>query len=123
MKTLSELMAKAAHDAWAAWQRYADQIVDQTTYIDELGTVEISEQKWQDWNRKSFLEFAELTQKEQVSDFEIAKKILIPAFEEWLIEQRDSESGTDWKSVINTLRARLNNQHPLPVVNKVEDAP
>lgn len=83
-----DLLAAAAHEQWAAWQRFADTVKDQATYENLTETIEISEAKWQNWNRKAFLDFSELTPQEQKSDYEIAEKILAPAIKKWLTTKR-----------------------------------
>ena len=70
---LDELKAKAAHDIWAHWMKYIFSVCENTEgKID----AQIPKELVVRWKRLMNTPFEELTNKEQNSDFEIAREYL-----------------------------------------------
>lgn len=107
--SVKDLIAAAVHEQWSMWQKYQSKM---------LGNMTLTGDVWLEWDRKSKTEFKDLTLSEQLSDRVIAEQLWIPLFDKWLVEQANSESGTDWKSVIDTLRSRLIETKPMSEASK-----
>lgn len=80
---MDEIKAKAAHDIWAHWMKYfftqtfsevKDECAGKGSF--KTGNLVIGREQAERWKKLMNTEFEDLTEKEQKSDYEIAKHYL-----------------------------------------------
>ena len=75
-----ELHAECAHDIWAHWTNYQLSICE----TDEHGNVIISQDKAERWQRLAQTRYADLSERDQRWDRDVAKQFIHPILEEHL---------------------------------------
>ncbi len=82
---IDDALAKCAHDIWSHWMRYMFTLG--CLMMDDTVTWTLKKESVERWRRQMNTEYADLSEKEKVSDREIAEKLIKPILREIIKEQ------------------------------------